>query len=410
MNLIGMNLAAAAPAADWRGPYQARAAYGVLIGALVFNAVLCFLNTAGFPVSGGTVIGAEVAIIAVTLGFALDDRPGPWLILAGLVAYGLLLLALRGSTDVKGVRDFLIPVVFYNLGLRNPDLRDADRAVLASGVIVVVMGLFEYGLFDIYQQYFNIVRYYVARGSMSASEISELTGSLFTSGIRPDSRTILPFLGPHRVSSVFLEPVSAGNFGAVLFAWALYRRTMRGRAWLFTCAAVTIILADARFGAYVCVAIAGAMLVGHRLPRLLWFALPFTILLGLTIYGFESMQVTWQNDMSGRLLWAALLITSLPPEGVLGIMPDKLFLSDSGYAYALTQIGAAGTLVAWGLFVLMPARNPDGWRLRCAMAVYTCLLLVISDSPFSIKTAALVWFMLGAADGAPPEDTPPREA
>ncbi len=287
-------------------------------------------------------MGAEVAIIALTLGFALDERPGPWLILAGLVTYGLLLVALRGSPDVKGIRDFLIPVVFYNLGIRSPDLRTADRAVLASGVIVVVMGLFEYCLFDTYQQYFNIVRYYVARGSMSASEINELTGSLFTSGIRPDSRTILPFLGPHRVSSVFLEPVSAGNFGAVLFSWALYRRTMRGRAWLFLCAALTIILADARFGSYVCVAIAGAMLVGYRLPRLCWFALPFTILLGLTIYGFESMQVTWQNDMAGRLLWAALLVTSLPPEGVWGILPDKLFLSDSGYAYALTQIGVAG--------------------------------------------------------------------
>ncbi|TGD93272.1 hypothetical protein [Methylobacterium nonmethylotrophicum] len=405
-----MTLALAAPAADWRAPYQARAAFGVLIAALVFNAALCFLNTAGFPVTGGSVIGAEVAIIAVTLSFALDERPGPWLILAGLVSYGLLLLALRGSTDVKGVRDFLIPVVFYNLGLRSPDLRSADRAVLACGVIVVVMGLFEYGLFDIYQTYFNIVRYYVARGSMSVAEINELTGSLFTSGIRPDSRTILPFLGPHRVSSVFLEPVSAGNFGAVLFSWALYRRTMRGRAWLFLCAAVTIILADARFGAYVCVAVAGAMLVAYRLSRLLWFALPFTILLGLTVYGFESMQVTWQNDISGRLLWAALLITSLPPEGVMGILPDKLFLSDSGYAYALTQLGVAGTVAAWSLYVLMPARNPDGWRLRCAMAVYICLLLVISDSPFSIKTAALVWFMLGAADGAEPDEARPRAA
>ncbi len=32
----------------------------------------------------------------------------------------------------------------------------------------------------------------------------------------------------------------------------------------------------------------------------------------------------------------------------MGIMPDKVFLSDSGYAYALTQIGVAGALVAWG--------------------------------------------------------------
>lgn len=387
-------------AVDGRAPYQSGAALCALMGALLFNAGLCFLNTMGLPVTGGTVAGAEACIVMLALAFALDARAGPWLVIAVLAAYAILLLVLRGSTDPKMIRDLLIPVAFYNLGLRAPDIRDADRAALAAGLVVVAMGLFEYAALPLYEQFFNIVRYYIARGSMSAAEINGLTGSLFVSGVRPDARTILPFLGPHRVSSVFLEPVSAGNFGAILFAWGLYRPGMRGRGWLFACAALTIILADARFGAVVCVAIAAALLAAHRLPRLLWFALPCAILLALAVCGFESTASDRSNNFVGRLLVAAEIVTALPLEGVLGISAEKIFVSDAGYAYVLLQIGLVGGLAAWLLFVLMPAGNADAWRLRCAVAAYICLLLVISDSPFSIKTAALLWFLLGAADGA----------
>ncbi len=386
--------------ADGRAPYQSLAAHCALMGALLFNAGLCFLNTMGLPVSGGTVAGAEACIVMLALAFALDHRAGPWLVLAVLAAYAILLLVLRGSTDPKLIRDLLIPVAFYNLGLRAPDIRDADRAALAAGLVVVAMGLFEYAALPVYEQVFNIVRYYIARGTMTAAEMNGLTGSLFASGVRPDARTILPFLGPHRVSSVFLEPVSAGNFGAILFAWGLYRPEMRGRAWLFACAAAAIILADARFGAVVCVAIAAALVGAHRLPRLLWFGLPCAILLALAICGFESTASDRTNNFVGRLLVAAEIITALPVEGVFGASNEKVFVADAGYAYVLLQLGLVGGLAAWLLFVLMPAGSADAWRLRCAVATYLCLLLVISDSPFSIKTAALLWFLLGAADGA----------
>jgi putative polymerase len=42
-------------------------------------------------------------------------------------------------------------------------------------------------------------------------------------------RNLLPFLGNHRVSSIFLEPASAGNFGIIVFMWALVRSLMERR-------------------------------------------------------------------------------------------------------------------------------------------------------------------------------------
>ena len=45
--------------------------------------------------------------------------------------------------------------------------------------------------------------------------------------MRYEGRTLLPWLGEHRVSSVFLEPVSVGNFGAICFSWIVLRNWSR---------------------------------------------------------------------------------------------------------------------------------------------------------------------------------------
>jgi putative polymerase len=369
------------------------------IGALTFNAALCFVNTVLFPVNDLMVMGSELLIVAMALLFALDRRPEPYLILALFLSYVILIMAIRPMLDAKAVRDFLIPIAFYCLGRRRPSLNLADRAVMISGLLVVGFGLFEYLAFETFEQYFNIIRYYVARGTVAPVDISGQTGSLFASGLRPDARSLLPFLGPHRVSSLFLEPVSAGNFGAILYIWALCRPGMRGRLIVFASAVVTVVLADARFGAYTCVAATAAALVFYRLPRITWFALPLGMLAALAVYGFESAQVNWENDIGGRILWTARLLTSLPLEGILGISPEKPFLSDSGYAYSLNEIGIVGFVGFWGLFIFSAPGDPIAWRLRACIATYLCLLLVISDSPYSIKTAALLWFMLGTSDG-----------
>ncbi|MDN3721714.1 hypothetical protein QW131_27455 [Roseibium salinum] len=54
---------------------------------------------------------------------------------------------------------------------------------------------------------------------------------------------------------MFLEPVTMGNFGAFLCLWALFRSGMRHRALIFVAAFVAIVLPDARFGMFVCVAL-----------------------------------------------------------------------------------------------------------------------------------------------------------
>ncbi|MCP4562392.1 MAG: UDP-phosphate alpha N-acetylglucosaminyltransferase [Bosea sp.] len=379
----------------------------LLIGALTFNMALCFINTNVMGINDTMVMGCEVVLVATALYLGLGRNAAPYLLLAVFISYAAMLMAMRPLLDPKAVRDFLIPVAFYLLGKSCNDPRVADRAALISGIIVVVFGLFEFLALDLYVTYFNIIKYYVARGTVAPSDVSSQTGALFASGLRPDSRTLLPFLGPHRASSVFLEPISTGNFGAILYIWALNRPQMAKR-WLTMAAGMTaIVLSDSRFGANVCIVATVAYLVAPITPRFVWLAAPFVMLIGFAIYGFVSAEVNWQNNFAGRMLWTSRLITSLSPAAVFGLSPDKPFLSDSGYAYSLNQIGLFGVIGFWSLFIFAPEKSPRAWRFKVCVATYICLLMIVSDSVYSIKTAALLWFMTGSSDGdAGPEPVP----
>ena len=93
--------------------------------------------------------------------------------------------------------------------------------------------LFEYFFLDTYLKVFSITDYYVARGTLDAADPSlQWANGLMMSGMRPpdQGRELLPFLGDHRVSSLFLEPIGLGNFGCLVVFWAIARSKMERQA------------------------------------------------------------------------------------------------------------------------------------------------------------------------------------
>ena len=103
---------------------------------------------------------------------------------------------------------------------------------------------------------FGVAEYYVARGTLEVSDWAlDVSQGLMVSGFRPgdEGRSLLPFLGDHRVSSLFLEPSSLGNFGALVTLWAVVRSRMEGRLFLWCgLGGLTLltVLSDTRFDAY----------------------------------------------------------------------------------------------------------------------------------------------------------------
>src|SRR5262249_28478275 len=159
----------------------------------------------------------EALILSLTFLVCLRSIGHVQLILIGFAAlWAFSLASIRfvagtdDTIDVKIVRDLLIPLAFFLLGTQARDTRSADLVVGAIVGIVLAVALFEYFWLEAFTRLFNVARYYIARGTLEARQIFQ-SSDLFISGMRPaglqGGRNLLPFLGDHRVSSIFLEPV-----------------------------------------------------------------------------------------------------------------------------------------------------------------------------------------------------------
>ena len=198
-------------------------AFALVFSAIAFNFCLCFINTNVTGISSASVIGCELVIVATAFLVSYRSIGATEAVLIAGAGLYLLALALARAMDnpalfdPKIIRDFMIPIAFFLLGRRVRNVRAVDIFVRIVAVIVVVLAIFEYFDVEDYLKYFNVIMYYIARGSVESARLEILSTNLFVSGIRPEGRSLLPFLGDHRVSSIFLEPVSPGSF-AVIFS------------------------------------------------------------------------------------------------------------------------------------------------------------------------------------------------
>jgi putative polymerase len=369
----------------------------IVFATLVFNFVLCFVNTNVLRISSGTVIIAELGLIGAALLLVLLRSRDILILLGVWIAYGILLSALHGSFDPKPIRDMMIPIIFYYAGREVGSTEMGDRLVTTAIVTVLAIGLFEYFFLPLYVKYFDILGYYVSRGTVEASAAETSSDRLFVSGMRYEGRTLLPFLGEHRVSSIFLEPVSVGNFGAICFAWLTLRHWRRPVTLVLRLLPVIAIFvfADARFGLLISLAGVAVIAVARFIGWMPVLLTPFAIALILACVGFAYPDVAWDNTLPGRLLLCGQMLAGLTPGELFAFDRVDRFTADSGYTYTFTQIGFIGFTALWTLFVIAPCRDLQAWRFRLFIALYVALLLTISNSIYSIKTGGLVWYLLG---------------
>src|SRR4051812_29951065 len=182
----------------------------IIPACVLFNFGLCFLNTAGFPVSSALVVLCEMALVSLSAAygfFKADKERYFWLVIliAQFILFCLLSL-LRDEMIFKSLRDVLIMPVFIALGLASGRV-NFNKPLLWLGAFIGAIALFEAASLDLFTSFFNIKDYFIAKG-YSADSFQYTSENVFVSGIRPAGRFFpLPF-EVHRISSVFLEPVS----------------------------------------------------------------------------------------------------------------------------------------------------------------------------------------------------------
>jgi putative polymerase len=380
-------------------PKRAWLACGLVFAAVTFNMVLCFLNTHVAPVNESHVIASEAFIVGLAGILSYRFLNTETLIVTLLfLAYLCATWLITGIHNPKTIRDFLIPVVFFALGYTSAKPEDADKFLYFLMILVLAMGLFESLFLDSFTKIFDILSYYIAKGAIDEEQTRYAATSLYLSGFRGEHEldNTLHFFGTQRVSSIFLEPVSVGAFSTISFMWLWLRRKAKPVNGLFLgICALLALMSDSRFAMLSFAILMLADFMPILRSRMVIFAMPFVFAAGLVLIS-SMISLFDMSSITGRLVYSGEQLGSLDFAdwfGDFGTMP--WLESDAGYAFVLNRIGLAGCVAIWMLFSASTPRTTEAMRFKALIAIYVCLSLSIGAAFFSIKTAALLWFLYG---------------
>jgi len=371
--------------------------------AVLFNAGLAIINGHIAPLSANVVIGMEVAVVAAAHAIILRHyRPQmlPWYgMIVVVVLFALERAIVIGAFDPKYVRDVLLIPTFVLLGMATPKHRLTPLIVVLH-LIVVAGVLFEAYFTPAYSHLFDVREYYIATRPFQATDFWNASSDLFVSATRPEER-FFNFVDFHRISSVFLEPVSLGNYVVIITAFicAYYRQlSVKVRAFLIIGNLIALIGCDGRFAAVSSALIIMATFVAPWLPRrsaLLYLPL---VLAGAVIFVLAAHPDWTQDNFPGRVAYGVEMLRRYEVWEWFG-NSDRLVgpAADSGIAYTITTQSIVGLAAFWVFLVLnAKERTVEQIKYLHALCIYIALTMLVSYSLYSIKTAALLWFIQGS--------------
>lgn len=375
----------------------------LLLAVVIHHWILCLLHNKGISVSVARVAMAEmmIYIACVPLLLARLSLRSLIVVFAMFGACGLIALLRGGYFDAKSARDLIIPLVFFWAGRSfGQNGRSLDRPLLAIAAVVVFIGLVAAVIPNIYNNLFNTFSYYVSLGGISEGSAQVSGQSVTLNGMRPEGigRTLLPqLLGAQRVSSVFLEPVSLGNFAVILLAWGLAKPMAQWRtsAWFVAAAVVCIVLADSRFGFYMTGLMVMLRLVLHGRAHLVGIVFPAIGAIALLL--LATYMPSAGDNLLGRMTVSGHFLLHFDHMSLLGLRDFATNFGDMGYAYVFSRFSLIGAGLMWVCFYMLPLHDETARRFRTFMSAYMTLILCVSGtSLFALKTAGVMWFALGA--------------
>jgi putative polymerase len=374
----------------------------VLILAVCFNALLSIINGHVVALARSHVILIEITVYAAVLSIIIlnaDRRMLPWFLLSiFIVLNGLLLSVGNESFNAKYIRDVLVIPIFIMLGMTY-NSSNLTRPVVILQTIIFAVALLEAVLPDTYSEIFRILSYYVNTREFSTGQFWNSESSLFLSATRPNDR-FFGFVDLHRLSSVFLEPVSLGNYCVitVILLIARWREMSFFVRWYLIGSTLALLVGcDGRLAALSIMIITIALVILRRVSSR-WSALYLPIVLLTSAIFVGSFDLDPTNDtFGGRLAGSIGTLSQVGLRGLVGLDAEASDqAADSGIAYFVLTQSVVGVMIIWLAVCLLPAGRGDNMRLYVhGLAMFIPLNLMVSYSFFSIKVASLIWFSYG---------------
>lgn len=370
---------------------------------VTYNAVLAFMAAHGVPMNNSIVVVTEVAIICAALGLSVysgirrsDILP---LLYLGLSAGLAIMMSIVAELAfIEGLRNVLIIISFTMLGAR-ADEKAVRLAFTLCAAITLAVLLIEISSTEAYASLFRPADYLSKTRGYAIKEFYEETG-LALGTIAYEGRFSFGLFDGPRTSSIFLEQVNINIFAIVLMIYltSMWNRLSWAERVLALVTIFTIVVTNnARMSAIVAPIFIIGYFVFPRLPRYSNALIP-VVLLTTTFVIFEFERVRYGDDLIGRIATTYRALTGLSASDILFGNHDLIARSgDTGYGFVMVSTSIFGALAYW-IYLTLVVR-PDGVTRRrtlWSMSVYIYIwLLVGGTGSFSMKTAPLLWLLVG---------------
>lgn len=377
------------------------AAAALLIATILFNPGLAWINAHIVPLSPGAVSGVQGLIVLGAL-FVGALQPLPltfrWLAMTWILVLAVFLTsAVRAYMEPKILGDILLIPAFILLGSRMDSLL-LRRCFLAMQGLILLVGLWELASPSGFGATFRVLDYYVKTRGYQADAFWA-GGDLFLSSARPGGRMLLDGFGLHRGSSLFLEPVSLGNWAivGVIFTAALWRDlSQRARLFMILSTGLLLIICDGRLAMSVILLFCLYLPISAFIPDR-WSVFYLPLLLFALVAGEALGVLTGPGDnFTGRLSVGLDALRSMDIVQLLGVRLERIRFDDAGWA---DFVQAQSLLIAIGLWLTLAlssfGRDPGNRMAKHGIMLFLTLCLPISNSLLSIKTAAAMWALYG---------------
>lgn len=304
---------------------------------------------------------------------------------------------------MQPIRDVIIMPVFIVLGL-SAGKGDFSKPLIWIGLFVLVVALLEAVFPHEFLRLVNFRKYYVAKGAI---EDIEFFGDLEVNvnGQRPAGSGFLARIpGLHRISSVFLEPVSLGFYAFILGLFFIATKEDQPKVRYYTCLFISlllILLSDARMalGSLVVMLLCRPIFtkLDHRLSVVVF---PLIFVIGLLIY-LTNILPTHGEGIGKRIFWTMNTLSRTDPDILLGASKymkgdDPNSIDDLAFAKLVSFQGLFGFLLYWlSPIFFMRRLSREGTIYMFGVAIFLSFGFMLSAAIFSIKTAALLWFSYG---------------
>jgi putative polymerase len=372
----------------------------IVFGCCAFNFVLCFINTRVFGVNEMMVIASELLLISAALAYGVfhpDKRKLYWFVVFFLQIVIVLILSMaREQILAKPLRDVMTMPIFIMLGLSAARAEYTKHLLWFLGFVVLI-ALFESFALDAFSQFFNFKEFYIAKGGHMNFENSG-DSTLSVSGERPNGRFLFNVSWLHRISSIFLEPLSHGYFAAIagIYFVAIKDKIRPTLYYSAIIAAFFLLwLSDSRTG----IATLGLLMIARplfaRLPHQTSIFIALAAIILASLLYLSGMTQRGDEGIISRIHLGMSLMNNMDIPHLLGIQNFRN-TADSGMADLIQNHSVFGFLLFWLAPLLYGSRlSQEGRVYIFGVAIFMTFGFLFSFAIFTIKIAGILWFQYG---------------